>query len=186
MPEGELVQAQLPLLPDKPFPEFRKLDVSIRDNDYVAGKPNITAIVIRNTYPDPVRILAVTARHSSLNTATTDAVYTGSLDKGVQQQRRENKFKFRIPYFEWQHTSSNDRPAPEPLYISAENGSKLRLNSDIPVDRVVYITAKTGAEVIMTEPQEQSTSYRPVTVSPSSEIVSEYKWRTNKSISHRG
>jgi hypothetical protein len=183
MPEGEVVQAQLPILPGHSFPEFRKLDVSIRDNDYVAGKPNITAIVIRNTYPRAVRIMSVTARHSSLNSATNDGVYSGSFNKVVPRLKIQNKFRVRIPYLEWQFASSNERPTLEPLYITADDGSKLTLSSDIPIDREVYITAKSGSEVVVAERPEQPTPLsRSVIVSPSSEIVSEYTWRTKNSL----
>jgi hypothetical protein len=179
----EIVGTPKPLVQDQPSLEFRKLDVNIRDNDYVAGKSNITAIVIRNTYPNPVRVISVTAKHSSLNTHTNDAVYTASFDKEPQRKSR-NKFKFRIPFlgsiFEWQHDTSHQPSSPEPLYITAEDGAKLVLNSDVPDHREVYVTARSGSEVVMTEPKEQQRPQsRSVTVSPSSKIVSEYTWSTN-------
>jgi hypothetical protein len=182
----EIAGTPVSLVQDHPYLEFRKLDVNIRDNDYVAGKSNITAIVIRNTYPNHVRIISVTARHSSLNALTNDAVYRGSFDKEPQRKSR-NTFKFRVPFFgsafEWRHDSSHEPSSPEPLYITAEDGAKLVLNSDVPVDREVYVTAKPGSEVVMAERREQQrTQSRSVDVSPSSEIVSEYTWSTTSSL----
>jgi hypothetical protein len=190
MPEGEVLEP-LPVPVARPLVEFRKLDVNIRDSDYVAGKLNVTAIVIRNTYPISIRITSVTARHSSLNNNTRDAVYKGSLAKNIRKSS-VNRFKVRIydipfimrsprnrpPMFEWHHDPQQESSGSEPVYITAEDGAKLLLNSDVPVDREVYITAKSGAEVSMQETPEQQAA-RSVNVSPSSEIVSEYTWRTN-------
>ena len=50
--------------------EFRKLDVTVRETDYVAGKRSLTAIVIRNTYPTPIKLTSVAARHSMLTRLT--------------------------------------------------------------------------------------------------------------------
>jgi hypothetical protein len=184
MADGEIVETTALFTPVSPSVEFRKLDVNIRDNDYVAGRNNITAIVIRNTYTYPVRIISVTARHSSLNSNSSNLTYRGSLS-AQPPLRRHNRLRVRIPVpsiiakaefplFEWQRISRNEPVSTEPLYITAEAGSKVILNDDIPLDREVYITAAAGSEISREKATERS-----VTVSPSSEIVSEYTWRTN-------
>jgi hypothetical protein len=164
--------------------EFRKLDVSVRETDYIAGKQNVTAIVIRNTYPTPIRLLAVTARHSTLNSSDDPVVYTGTIRKRIRPS--STRIRIRIPnlfqrsrdFIDFLYRTS-DSVSTEPMYITAEGGSVVSYD-DLPLEREVYLTAKEGSKIeSRKEHQVQDGRGRGKIITTMSEAVSEYVWKTN-------
>jgi hypothetical protein len=181
--------------------EFRKLDLSIRDNEYVAGQRNITAVVIRNTYPEPIKLIAVTARHSSLNSQEYDQIFRGSLNKKLRPSRTNIRFRiyewnplswlrgssrdrFQKPVFELNHSALNSIPTEnlEPITINAQENSKISLDQFSAANREITINAKPGAIVSITEDTKATRRPKELIVSPSSEVVSEYAWKTSHAI----
>lgn len=173
---------------------FRKLDVNIRDNDYVAGRSNITAIVIRNTYTRQIKLKSVTARHSTINSSEPDTIYRGSLDQRARSPQVRHQLAFRVPnplpsrstqpLFEWIRSWRNDRPAAQPLEIRADGQAIVKIvPSDLDRSTLVYATDKAVVnieEIPNTTPESKSPEAAHAReISPSSEIVSEYSWRTS-------
>lgn len=166
--------------------EFRKLDVAVRETDYVAGRENITAIVIRNTYPKDIVLCSVLARNSILTSSTKAAVF------GTQKFREphgDSKTGFRFqfpniftrskePLFEFSHELER-LAKPEPILITAEALSKVSLDTEAAVGREVHITASGSAEVHLIKSQDSDERARAAqTITPMSEIVAEYTWKT--------
>jgi len=172
--------------------EFRKLDVSVRETDYVAGDRNLTAIVIRNTYPLAIKLTSVAARHSRLNSVGDTIIYRGSFQPHNPPARTRTRLTVHNVFgpFPWSRDQKGRRPLleffrqttieeREPLVIQAQKGSKIRdLDQDLPGDRRVIIQAEEGAEISFAGPQGRGETRRTAIISPMSEVVSEYTWKT--------
>jgi hypothetical protein len=175
--------------------EFRKLDVAVRETDYIAGNTNVTAIVIRNTYPFSIRLLSVTARHSTLNSTDRTAVFKGSIQRRARPSstririRIHNVFPFSLlkrrtdelnpPFLDFLHKTST--VAEEPITIKAEKGATIAIDDRLDLNREVFLTAEEGSTIAFTHREDSrgSENEHGSDISPLSEIVSEYVWRTN-------
>ncbi len=159
--------------------EFRKLDVAVR-----------------NTYPITIKLLSVTARHSTLSSTDRGTVFKGSINK--QPRPSSTRIRFRIdgifPYFLFPFISRRKAPYPlldvmhktssfvneEPLYVNAEKGSSVTIDeAELSRDREVYVTAEEGAQVLLKKSKASKPGDEGEVISPMSEVVSEYVWKTN-------
>jgi hypothetical protein len=170
--------------------EFRKLDIIVRDAEYVAGRPNVTTIMVRNTYPFPIRLGTVSARHSALITATEDQISDFRAQPMEITQRRIN---VRLPNFLFPFTQMSGRPMiefgyhrrpriSEPIIIKATERSNVDLSTLLDPDRRIEVEVAEGANVrIRDAEQDKPTAVKRVQrteISPTSEIITGFTWST--------
>jgi hypothetical protein len=68
----------------------------------------------------------------------------------------------------------------EPLYIKGEKGSSIEIDDHLSTNREVYVTAEQGAQITLKKSNDaQANEKIGSDISPMSEVVSEYVWRTN-------
>jgi hypothetical protein len=167
--------------------EFRKLDIVVRDNEYIAGAVNVTTIMVRNTYPIPIRLGTVSARHSTVVTAQENQVSQFKSPVSVGHGR----FNFRLPIFF--PFSSSETPmiefgyarkprASEPIFIKAAENSNVDLSALLGADRRIEVEVAEGANVRITDPEqgirEKEGSRSRTEISATSEIITGFTWST--------
>ena len=170
--------------------EFRKLDILVRDSEYVAGEDNVTTIMVRNTYPHPIRLGTVRARHSSLVIGSDEIE---SQDAKSRAPAGYTRFNFRLPSFfpfsisskspvvEFRYTKNPIES--EPIIINASQGSTIDVDSAASIDRRLEINAGEGAKVTFRRPERRlnatSDPARQSEISSTSEIITGFTWGTN-------
>jgi hypothetical protein len=170
--------------------EFRKLDVSVRETDYVAGRENITVIVIRNTYPVPIELQSVVARNSILTSGSKIAAFDGRAPRRLRPSK--TGFRFRLPnffsvgsskpLFEFTHQMET-LSAAEPIKVDAANGAVVSIDASATVDREIQISADQGAHINIVESQSPKVDPdKSAIITPMSEIVAEYIWNTTHAL----
>ena len=177
---------------DEPV-EFRKLDISVRDAEYIAGNFNVTTIVVRNTYPTTIKLGRVRAIHSTV-------VESQSIFRDVQIERSKTakvgrrSISFRLgnifpfgnsarPAVEFGYDL---RPQPvEPIRITAQEGSNIDISAIMDVNRRIEIDVAEGANVKISDPVERMLDSQQVskaTLSPTSEVITGFEWTTKNAL----
>jgi hypothetical protein len=167
--------------------EFRKLDIIVRDNEYVAGTVNVTTIMVRNTYPSPIRLGTVCVRHSTVVTAQENQ----HVESSVNVSRRT--FNFRLPNFLSLLGNGDRTPMiefgydrkprrSEPIFIKADQNSNVDLSALLGADRRIEVEVAAGANVRITDPEqgkrEKEENGSRTEISATSEIITGFTWST--------